>query len=150
MTRLLNIVMVALALCTTAMSAQADEAQRIAAACIAAMDQTAENHERKVRETTGQTVNVVKRLDREGAPDRAIIAAGVRGIKEVEEATTRATNRVKELRERCVRELRELEAPRELIERVLNASRASVAAIEQSDRRASAVIRNAVEEALNN
>ena len=150
MTRLLNIVMVALALCTTAMSAQADEAQRIAAACIAAMDRTADTHQLKVRETTAQAVNAIKRLDREGAPDRAIIAAGMRGIKEVEEATARATNRVKELRERCVRELRELEAPRELIERVLNASRASVATIEQSDRRASSVIRNAVEEALNN
>jgi hypothetical protein len=149
MTRFLSLAMVALALCTSTMTAKADEAQRIAVACIEAMDTTAQNHERKVRETTGQTVNAVKRLDREGAPDRAIIAAGMRGIKEVDEATARATNRVKELRERCVRELRDLEAPRELIERVLNASRGAVASIEQSDRRAKSVIRNAVDEALN-
>ncbi len=149
MFRTLSLVSIALmALTLTSTTAAAQNAERIARACVTALHSTADKHSEAVQQTTRQTVRAIKSLDGDGAPDRAIIAAGARGIKEVEGLSRRASARAANLREDCVQALRRLNAPQEFIDRVNAAARAATVSIGDSADRAEQVIRRAVAEAI--
>jgi len=149
MFRTLSLVSIALvALTLTSATAAAQDGERIARACVAVMANTVDKHEDAVQQTTRQTVRTIKSLDSDGARDRVIVAAGARGIKEVEAESRRASARIANLREDCVQALRQLDADRELIERVNAAARAATQSISESSDRATQVIRRAVHEAI--
>ncbi len=149
MFRTLSLVSIALmALTLTSTTATAQNGERIARACVTAMHNTADKHSDAVQQTTRQAVRTIQALDSDGVRDRVIIAAGARGIKEVEAESRRASFRVADLREDCVQALRRLDAPQELIDRVNAAARAATESIGDSADRAEQVIRRAVAEAI--
>ncbi len=149
MLRILSLVSIALmTVSLTATPAQADEAERLAATCVRAMNAAVDKHQDAVQGITTRTVRAINALDDEGAPDRAIVAAGHRGAKAVNQSCRRASARVRGLQNRCVRALRRLDAPRELIARVTGAARHALGSIKESGDRAKGIIRHAVAEAL--
>lgn len=149
MLRILSLVSIALmTFSLTAAPARADEAERVAAHCVQAIQATADKHQEDTHRITAHTLRAIKALDEDGAPDRAIIAVGHRGIKAVDDGCERASNRVSGLADRCMVVLRKLDAPRKLIARVKMAARQAQGSIEQSGNRAKAIIREAVSRAI--
>lgn len=149
MLRIMSLVSIALmTFSLTAAPARADEAERVAATCVRAMNAAVEKHQDAVQGITTRTVRAINALDDDGAPDRAIVAAGHRGTKAVDQNCRRASARVKSLQNRCVRVLRRLDAPRELVARVTGAARDALGSIKESGDRAKGIIRHAVAEAI--
>jgi len=148
MLRIMTISALFLTLLGGVTAAQAEDPAVIAARCIAAMDQAATTAGDRIQAQTRQTVAHVNRLDKSGASDRVIIAAGKRGVTDIEKTAATGERRVAALRADCVRRLRSLNADPALIARVNNQARQATASINDRLDRGTAAIRRAVSEAI--
>lgn len=153
MTRTISLVsaLVALLIGTSSALAQGNtgpDPVDVAARCVAQMDRTSENTVRVVANQTRASIARIRSLAAEGAPDRAIIAAGQAGADRLAATGRRGAGHVTRIESHCVDVLIRLGADRTLIARVRAAAEGSREAIGSAVRRGTAAIRQAVADAI--
>jgi hypothetical protein len=106
----------------------------------------------RCQEMLGRTaqgaIAVVERLDENGAPNEAIIAAGRLGVERVNRQTAYCLGGLHRLTEGAVRILHHLGAPEEAFMAVRRAAEAAAGAIREGSERAKMAVRAAVEAAI--
>ena len=120
----------------------------LAARCVAHMEHVADQTTRVIGHVTDETVARIVHLDRAGASDDEIIAAGRRGARAVANVAMRGSGRVTHVERHCVRVLIRLGAERDLIMRVRAQAEGFREAIGTAARRGVGVIRSAVAHAI--
>lgn len=145
--QLLSVLLASLALGAAPALAQSDpgEVVRFAAA---AMDRVANATSSDIRETTDRTLRRIAYLDRSGASDEEIIAAGRRGIGLVNRDANAGERRIFMIATRAAHALREMNADRRFFAALFDARDGSIDQIRQTQRRAVHAIRTAVDDAL--
>ena len=131
-----------------ALAQEDGDPREIARRCIELVEHRTDRAIAYIGETTQATIHRIRRLDAAGAPDEEIIAAGHAGAAVVNRTAHWATDSIQRLTRRCVHALIDAGASRELVHRVVAASRAAQDEIAGARERAVGAIRKAVREAL--
>lgn len=122
--------------------------QQVVERCVSHMQQITERGVNGIRESTMGAVQLIARLDEQGAPDRAIIHAGKQARERVGAITRTTVAAINTETGMCLRILRQIDAPQPAIEAVLNARRASLAVLGAAADHALGAIRSAVQGAI--
>jgi hypothetical protein len=120
----------------------------LAQRCVAHMEQIADRATGAIGDATQETIGRIARLDRAGASDEDIIAAGRRGTQAVANAAMAGSGRVTRVERHCVAVLTRLGADRALIQRVRSAAEGFREDIGMAGRRGVGAIRDAVARAI--
>ncbi len=120
----------------------------VAHRCVAQMGEVADRTSAAIGDITQETIGRIARLDRAGASDEDIIAAGRRGTQAVANAAMAGTGRVSHIERHCVSLLTRLGADRALIHRVRDAAAGAREDIGMAGRRGVSAIRDAVARAI--
>ena len=121
-----------------------DDAPTAAEQCIARIAHITESSVENSRSITQSTVNSIRVLDRQGAPNRVIIAAGHAGKEIVDHRKGNAAQRIRGLVDRCVTQLQADGAPPRVIRAVVQAGQVGVETIRQAAENAKSRISRAV------
>lgn len=120
----------------------------VAQRCVAQMGEVSDRTSVAIGDITRTTIGRIARLDRAGATDEEIIAAGRRGSQAVANAAMAGIGRVNHIERHCVGLLIRLGADRALIQRVRDAAEGSRGEIGMAARRGTVAIREAVARAI--
>ncbi len=118
--------------------------------CLVRIAQVTEAAARFNHRTADHTIEGIRALDREGAPDRAIIAAGRVGKVAINHRTEVSVMRIGNIVEACVEHLRENDAPPAAIAVIIRAGNRATERVGISSDRAKARINHAVANAIEN
>jgi hypothetical protein len=116
--------------------------------CIARVGHIAHNTVRFNRHVADDTVQAIRALADEGAPDMVIIATARIAKETINRKSYGSSQHIRAIVERCIEELREHDAPPPVIHSVIAAGEAARAAIAESADRAKGRINHAVRVAI--
>lgn len=148
MIRVLTLSALLLSLFGMAPVAKADDPAVVAARVVAAIRDAADATSDRIQTQTQAAVARIDALDKDGASDRVIIAAGRRSIDQLDATAANGKRRVATIRADGVQRLRSLNAAPDLIERVNQAARRAIEGIDQRHDRGTRAIRKAVQDAI--